>query len=482
MSLKNRTVSGVFWSFLDVFSKQFVVFIIGIILARLLLPEQFGLIGMISVFLNISHVFVTSGLPTALVREKNVTDLDYNTVFLFNLFVSVLFYLALFISSPSISSFYNEPELENLVKIVGLTIVINAIGSVQKAQLTKEINFKAQAQVNFISSLLSGVVAIYLAFAGFGVWSLVWRSIISSILFVALLFYFNRWIPKFQFSVISFKRLFSFSSKLLLAELISKVQTNSLPLLIGKLFSAQTLGFFVKADQFQKLFTENLYSIINRVTFPVLSTIQDEKQRINLVYRKMLKTSAIIIFPLIAILIGVAEPLVVLLIGEKWLPSVSYLQLLAGAGLLYPLHSLNLNNLKVFGKSGMVFKLAILKFLLLIPTLALGYYFNIEIMLIGLIVSSVIAYFINSYYSGKNINYSTKQQILDILPYLFISLMVGIIAFLVQYFANVHMFFRLFFALVASIVVLIVLLELLKDKVYIELKELIFKLISQKRT
>lgn len=473
MSLKAKTFNGLKWSAVDLFGKRIIQFFIGIYLARLLSPAEFGMIGMILVFIEISKVFVNSGMGQALIRKKNISEEDYSTVFFFNFFVSICFFILLQLGAGSIAAFYETPEVEELLRVISLILVINSLVLVPKTQLIKDVNFKVVAQVGFFASLFSGLAAIYLASSGFGVWSLVWRSILTAILSMFGYYFINGWYPTTFFNKESFKSLFGFSWKLLASGLVSKFQSGAVPIIIGKMYSAESLGFYTRGDQYQKLFSENLYAIINRVTYPTLSLIQDDKEKVKNIYRRMLKASAFVIFPAMLTLVAVAEPFIIGLIGEKWRGSIIMLQLLSLASILFPLHSLNLNNLKVYGRSDIVLKLALFKGLLVIPVLFLGWYYNIEVMILGLIFNSIISYFINSFYSGKMIQYSSMSQLRDVFPIFIMASMSALAGYLLMNYLEILPLVKALFIAIISSVVYLVLNELYKDSIYLELKEMI---------
>ncbi len=426
--LKQKTIHGLFWSFIDNFAKLGLQFIVGVILARILSPREFGLIGMLTIFIAISQAIVESGFSTALIRKRNCSQADYSTVFYFNLIISVVLYVVLFFSSGIISRFFEEAELENMLKVFGLILVINAFGMIQQTIFSKEINFKVQTYVTLISALCSGVLAIGAATMGMGVWSLVILNLSRAFLNTLFLWIWSVWRPILIFSKKSFSELFGFGSKLLISALIETIFQNIYYLVIGKFFSARELGFYTRADQFRNLPSQNITDVIQRVSFPVLSAIQDQPERLKENYRKLIRSTMYITFILMLGMAAIAKPMILVLIGEKWLPSVQFLQLLCFVGMFYPLQALNLNILNVKGRSDLFLKLEIIKKIINIPVIILGIFAGIKAMILGMILNNIFAYILNSFYSGKLIGYSTKQQVLDILPsFLFSSLMGGVV-------------------------------------------------------
>lgn len=430
-SLKKKTIGGLFWSFGDLMGNQGIQFIIQIILARMLLPEHFGLIGMIIVFIAVSNSIVDSGFTQALIREQNTTQTDYSTVFYFNLAVSIIIYLFMYSIAPAISVFFGEPELISLLRVLTLGIFINAFGIIPRAMFTKEVNFKAQAKVNMAASIISGVAAVAVAFGGFGVWSLVIRTLVLNVIQSLLLNLSKKWLPSLVFSLASFKRLFGFGWKLLVSGLINTFFTNIYFVIIGKQYSTGQLGYYTNASKFCDMAVQNFSATIQRVTYPVLSSMQDETERLKKSYRKIIKLSAFIIFPLMIGLAAIAEPLIDLLFGEQWMPMVIYFQLLCLGGMLYPIHALNLNILQVKGRSDLFLNLEIFK--MIVAAILIFFVIWLKLGIFGLVgaavLNSYIALFINTYYSGKEITYSVKEQMKDLIPIYIVSVLMGLIVF-----------------------------------------------------
>lgn len=421
-SLKSKTLKGVSWSFIDNIAGSGITFLVGLVLARLLTPAEFGIIGMITIFIAISNSIVDSGFSNALIRKQDASNKDYNTVFIFNLVVSVLLYLLLYAGAPAISAFFKEPQLISVTRAVGLVLLLNAFGIIQRTLLVKSVDFKTQAKVSIIASLGSGIIGIGMAVYGWGVWSLVAQQLSRQLLNSLFLWVFSKWRPALQFSTQSFKELFGFGSKLMLSGIIDTTFRNIYYLIIGKFYTPAQLGQYTRAEQFKSIFSNNLTSVIQRVSYPVLSSIQDEKERLLAAYRKVIKTTMMITFACMLGMAAVAKPMILILIGEKWLPAVTYLQIMCFGGMLYPLHAINLNMLQVKGRSDLFLKLEVYKKILMIIPISLGIFFGIEYLLLGSVFNSFVAFFLNSSYSGKMINYSTSQQIKDITPTFFISL------------------------------------------------------------
>lgn len=471
-SLKQKTVTGLLWSFIDNVAQKGITFIVGIILARLLVPAEFGLIGMISIFIAISTSFMDSGFGAALIRKKNCTNADFSTVFYFNLTIGIFFYILLFFLAPAISRFFHEPLLVSLVQVLSIVIVIDSFTIIQRTILTKRIDFKLQTKISVISSVISGIIGVVMAFQGFGVWSLVAKTLIQRGVNSLLLWMWNSWKPMLVFSKQSFMELFSFGNKLLLSGLIDTIYRNVYYLIIGKYFSAQELGYYTRADHFRNLPSQNLMSIINRVSYPVLVQMQDDKIALKMNYKKMIKSSMLLSFVLLLGMAAIAEPMVITLIGEKWRPSIIYLQLLCFVAMLYPLHSLNLNMLLVQGRSDLGLKLEIVKKILVIPMIIIGIIWGIKVMIVGMIVNSFIAYYLNSYWSGKHISYSIKEQVQDILPSFILASVCSAVVYFIGNILTLGYFYILIIQILIGILMFFALCEVTKIDSYIFIKKI----------
>lgn len=481
MTLKQKTINGLFWSFIDSFANQGVQFVVGIILARLLSPREFGLIGMITIFIAISQSFIDSGFSSALIRKRNCTQTDYSTIFYFNLGIGVLFYGILFISAGAISSFFMEPKLEMLLQVLGLGLILNALGIIQRTILIKNINFKLQTKVSLVASIGSGIIAIIMALLGYGVWSLVALTLIRFGLNTLFLWVWAKWKPLWVFSKKSFKELFAFGSKLLVSGLIDTTYRNIYYLIIGKYFSAIELGYYTRADQFKALPSRNLTGVISRVSYPVLSSIQDDIPKLKVAYKKIIRSTMFVTFILMLGMAAVAKPMILTLIGEKWLPAVIYLQMLCFVGMFYPLHALNLNMLQVQGRSDLFLKLEIIKKILAVPTMIIGILFGIKIMILGMMVNTMIAYYLNSYWSGKMLGYSFFQQVKDILPSLAIAVIMSASVFSLNFIGINSPLLLLVIQIITGAILTILICELINFSDYKYIKTTILdKLIKTK--
>jgi teichuronic acid exporter len=479
-SLRKISISGMMWSFIDQFVNILITFTFGIILARLISPLDFGLIGLITIFISLSDTFVQSGFNSALIRKQDCTDKDYSTVFYFNIVVAILFYIILLLSAPAISFYFKEHRLNQIIQVLGLSLIINSFSIIQRTLLIKQIDFKKQTFISLISTLFSGLCAIIMAYQGYGFWSLVVRQIIAILLSSILLWILCNWRPLFVFSMQSFKQLFGFSYKLLISSIIDNLYRNMYLMIIGKYFSVLELGFYTKANDFSRLPSEGLINVIGRVSFPILSTIQDDKLKLKSYYRKLIRSTMLITFVLMLGLVAVAEPLVISLIGEKWRPAIIYLQLLSLVGMLYPLHVLNLNMLQLLGRSDLFLKLEVIKKIISIPIIIVGLMFGVKEMIIGMIFSSFFAYYLNSYWSGKLIGYSIRLQLLDIIPSFILAVImcIGLILFGLTCSINYILLFSI--QIIGGIIFIISFCEFSKNQDYIFLKGILLDFFKKK--
>lgn len=406
---------------------------VGLILARLLTPAEYGIMAMIAIFIAVSNSIVDSGFSNALIRKVRIEKVDYNTVFLFNLIVSIVLYILLYVAAPAISLFFKEPVLIDVLRVIGLILIVNALGIIPRTILVRGIDFKTQTKVSIISSVSSGLVGIGMAIVGFGVWSLVWQQLSRQILNSLFLWIFCKWMPQWEFSVKSFKEMFGFGYKLLLSGLLDTLYKNVYYVVIGRCYSSAQLGQYTRAEQFNTIFSSNLTSIVQRVSYPVLSSIQEEPERLREAYRQIIKTTMLVTFACMLGLAAVAKPLIIILIGEKWLTAVSFLQIICFSGMLYPLHAINLNILQVKGRSDLFLKLEIIKKTIAVFPILIGIFYGIEYMLWGSVLTSFIAYFLNSHYSADLIRYSTIEHIKDVLPVFAVSLTIAAVMWLFPY-------------------------------------------------
>lgn len=477
MSLKKLATIGFVWTFAQQFGNQFIGFIVSVILARLLLPAEFGLIGMIAIFVGIGNALLHSGLTKSLIRGENLDNDDYSTVFYFNLISSVIIYWLLFFLAPLIADFYAQPILINILRVYCLTFIISAFSAVQLARLTKDMDFKTQTIIAIPSAIIGGVVGITLALLGFGVWSLVWSSIASSSINSIQLWMYSKWLPNCNFNIQKFKFHFNYGYKLTLSELLDRVFSNIFLIVIGKYFSPAQVGFYTRAETMKQLPVSNISSAINRVTFPLFVSINNDEIRLKRVYKKLMQMVVFVITPVLILLAVLAEPTFRFLFTEKWLPAVPYFQILCVTGILYPLHSYNLTILNVKGRSDLFLKLEVLKKILIVITLLVTIPLGIIAMLLGQVVISILAFFINSHYTGKYINYTALQQLADVFPTFMLATFAGTVVFLLDFYgleANFDIIRIIAGGLVGSSIYIFAAYTL-KFESFQELSKLIFK-------
>jgi O-antigen/teichoic acid export membrane protein len=403
---------------------QVVIFII---LARLLTPEDFGLIAMLMIFFAISQSFIDSGMGQALIRKKTITDEDRSTVFWFNMFLSLAFYGILYVSAPAISRFFERPELIGLTRVMGLAVIFFGLAIVQRSEMTQQLEFKKQAYAQIPAMLIAGMVSVSMAYLGYGVWALP-----HNICLLAFCSSLALWIVqpariRLRFYKENFNELFGFGYKLLLSGILNTSYQHIYKLVIGKFFPAATLGYFAQAKQMQQLASQNLVSIIQKVTYPLLSKAGEDPIRLKRGYRQVIQSSSFVIFPAMLLLIILAYPIMEFVLGEKWLPAAPFLQLLGITGMLYHLHAINLNILKVKGRSDLFLKLEIIKKINITIAIVIGIQFGIYGLLWGQVVSSFVALFINTYYSARFLDYTIVEQGKDVLEVLILSLPMSLV-------------------------------------------------------
>lgn len=471
-SLKGKAIIGVGWSAMENVARYGITFVVTLVLARLLGPDEYGLIGIVSILINVFNAIVDSGLTAALVRKKNVNNTDYSTVFVANFVISVFLSIVLFFLSGYISVFFSRPELKVLTEVMSVVIVINSLAIVQKARLTREINFRIQTKISVIATILSGILGIALAYMGYGVWALVWQQISSQLLITILLWYFNRWRPQLIFSIESFKELWGFGWKLLASSLIGTIWDEVFSIVIGKCYSPSSLGLYTRARQFASLCSSNINTVVQRVSYPVLSSIQDDKERLKNGYERVIKMTMLPTFVLMVGMAAVAKPMIVVLIGEKWIGCIPMLQLICFDMMLYPLHALNLNAIQVLGRSDLILKLRIIKTIIATSVLIVGIVHGILWMLFASIIIGWLSYFLNSYFLKSLLDYTIYDQLRTIIPGLVIALVMGGIVFTIT-FLSINVYVMLISQMILGLIVVIFLCEKIQLAEYIELKSIL---------
>lgn len=415
-SLKQKTVSGVTWTAIDKVGNYGIQFIISIIIARLLDPSDYGVIALVMVFVAILAVFVNSGFSQAIIQKKDITPQEISTVFFFNLAMSVSLYGLLYLSSPLIAHLFDMPTLTPILRVLGSVLIINSLSIVQIAILTKALRFKQQAVVHLAALFFSGAVGLSMAFSGYGVWALVGQSLVNAAAQTVAYWLTNRWRPLLHFALRDIARLWGFSSKLLVSSLIDTLYRHLQTILIGKFYSARDLGFYTQGHRFPDLVAMNATGIVQRVSFPVLATIQEDNVRLRIAYKRIIDSVVFFVFPALLLMSAVARPLIEVLLTAKWLPAVPYLQVLALASMLYPLHAINMNICMVKGRSDIFLKLEIIKKTIGLTLTLAAIPFGVMMLVYAVLVNSVIALYFNMKFNGDLIGYSWTAQLKDIFP------------------------------------------------------------------
>jgi O-antigen/teichoic acid export membrane protein len=408
--VKNNAFVAACWSAIERFSVVGIQFLVTLVLARILSPDDYGLIGMLAFFIAVPQTFIDSGFGHALVQKPKPTETDFNTIFLFNLFVSIVCYLVLFSTAPFIAIFFDEPRLTVLTRFISLGFVINAIGIIPRTRLTKNLDFKTQSKVGLISVLISGSLAIIAALNGCGVWTLVYQNLAQRLVMSSLLLRFTGWMPSLVFSLHSLKSLFSYGSKLLLSGLIWQFTENIYSIIVGKGYDVSILGYYSQAKRLQELPSKTLTSITQKVSFPLFSSIQKDKLQLVRVFHRVLLTTVYVTTPAMIMLIVIAKPIVLILLTDKWLPLVPFLQILAVGGVFYPLQVLNLSVIKSLGRSDLFLKLEILKSLILLFIILAVVRLDIYFLVASRVVFALIAWITDAYFNSKLVDFGVRRQ------------------------------------------------------------------------
>ncbi len=432
MSLKQQALSGMVWSSIQTFGNQFISFGVSIVLARLLLPAEFGLIGMIGIFMGIGGALINSGLTSSIIRTKDPDQADYSTVFVFNLAGSVLIYALMFLAAPFIADFFHQPILTKITRLYTLTFIIGAFSAVQLTRLHKHLDFKSETKASLAATASAAVVGITLAYNGFGVMSLVWMALANGTVNTLMLWGQSRWKPSLIFDRQKFRYHFGFGSRMMFSGILDILFTNAYTLLIGKFYNAAQLGYYTRANTLRQLPVATFSGILNKVTYPLFAEIKDDDVRLKSVYKQIMKMVIFIIAPVLMLMGVLAEPLFRFLFTEKWLPAVPYFRILCAAGVLYPLHAYNLNILQVKGRSDLFLKLEIVKKVSLAIVILASFPFGMFGLIWGQVIFSCLAFFINTHYSGKFLNYSSWEQLRDITPTLLLVSIVGVAVYFIN--------------------------------------------------
>lgn len=449
MSLKKDTLAGVKWSAIERFSVHGIHFLIGIILARLLSPKDFGTVAMVSIFYSLSRAFIHSGFQSALIRKEDRKEVDFCTVFYFNMAVSCLCYVILFLIAPWVADFFHTPILCPILRIQSASLIINAFGAVQVTRFTININFKGLAKRAMLASVISGIVGVVLAYIGFGVWALVIQNMASSVMNMLLVWFYSDWRPKLMFSWKSFREMFSFGYKLLLTGFLRTLFSNLTPMVIGRYFSSGDLGLYARGTRFAKFPNENINGVIERVTFPVMAKIQSDKKRLIQIYRKYICVMSLCIFFACTLLAAISKPFILFLLTEKWAMSIVFLQIYCFYTMFEHVCTINLNLLKVIGRSDLFLRLEIIKKIIAVIFLFAAIPFGVVGICVSKVINMQVAIFINTYYTGKLFKLGYIEQIKDFSGFFFLSLIACLPAYLFT-FLNLNSILTMLFGIISA--------------------------------
>lgn len=477
-SLTDKTIKGLGWSAADAFLGQGVTFVVGLVLARLLTPEEYGLIGIVTIFTTVMLGVIDSGFSNALIRKNDVSDDDYSTLFIFNLVVSVILFTFLFVGAPWISHFFGRYELVPLIRVMGLLLIIQALSIVQNTILTRRLDFKAKTKASIVSAVLSGIIGIIMALLGYGVWSLVAQQLSRQLIYTISLWIINKWWLKLKLNFESLKYMWGFGWKLLLSGLLDNIWKQFYQVIVGKFYTPTSLGQYTRAEQYASIFSSNITSIVQRVSYPVLSQIQDNKERMVSGYRRIIKITMFVTAFLMLFMGAVSEPLIYCLVGPKWHEAATYLPYICVCMSLYPLQAINLNMLQVQGRTDVFLYLEIYKKILAIGPICIGIFVSIYWMLISSITYGIICFFLNSYYTGKELKYTSWDQLKDVAPSYGVSLIVALSVYFLKY-IGISYWIVLPLQIIVGACVLFTICEVNKLPEYIEVKGIVVNYLAK---
>lgn len=473
MALRDKAIAGFSWNFIQQLGNGGVQFIVQIILSRILSPEEFGLYGVIYFFYIISNVISDSGLGQSIVRSDKLDEKDFGTIFITNFIISVLLYALIMLFSPLIADFYEEPLITKLLAVLCLSIILTSFSTIQMYKLTRELNFKRQALIQIPSVLIAGVVGVSLAYTGYGIWALVYMTLVRELCLSIQYWLFTGWRPKLIFSKEKFKHHFNFGYKLSISTLLDNFTSSFLPLIIGIYHSKALVGYFTRANDLVNFPKSTLTTVLGKVSYPVLSQVKDDSKRIKSTFRKILSIALYIMGGMMFLFVVVAKPMILLLLGEKWLPIVPYFQLLCLSGIFYPINIYNQNLLKVFGKSNELLKANLVtKFVFLIGAFLVVKQGVIP-LIIFIISIELFTFYVNVFFSSKYIDLSFEDQVLGILYSLWPSIISCILVYFIEKYLNYNLYVEFIILFGSFIFWFIVISEITKNTSYIELKKMI---------
>lgn len=479
-NIKQKTKIGMLWNATEKVIIQVISFVINIILARLLTPTDYGTVGMLAIFLAFSNIFIDSGFSRALIQKQDRSEIDYSTTLIFNVVVSVILYLLLFIFSPTIANFYETPELVGLQRVFFLVIILNSLTVVQNAQLQLKVNFKRIAVINSLTTIVSGIIGVIAAYKGLGPWALVIQNLARAFTSVICFWIIGGWIPKTGFSFSAFKKLFGFGSKLLFSGFLSTTFSNVYRLIIGKIYTPASLGHYTRAVQFPDLTIGTLNSVANTVTFPLMSSLQEDKEELVKTLKRLIKITSLFIFPAIAGMAVLSKPIVLVFLGEKWAYAGELLFFLCFAELFTCHNSLNMNVLNAIGRSDLFLKVDLIKFPFMFAMMAICFPISLRAVVIGRVVNAFIYFYINTFMIGKLYNFGFFRQILCSWKYIVATTVMSLIVAVINYSIPSN-FLSLVICVPSGIIIYMVLLFILRDEEFLFLGKKIFGKILKKK-
>jgi len=479
LSLKKQSLNGALWTFIDILVNKGSYFTATIILARILGPREFGIIGMITLFVTIGNVLVDSGMSTSLLRSNKITETDYSTVFIINIVTSFIVYCLLFFTAPFIATFYKQLILIDVIRIYGLGILINSFRSIHNVKLTKDLEFKKLTILNLPGNIIGLIVAVWIGYLGFGVWSLVYLFIVNQFISTSVFWFAIKWKPSIEFDYLKFKHHFKFGYKLLLSAQLNVIFENIYNVLIGKFYNIKVLGFYERAYAFNSYPVSILSSIITKVSLPSLTLIIDDAERLQNAYKNILQIAFYITATGLCFGVLLANQFVSIVLGDNWLQVVPFFQILALSFIFYPLHSLNINILSIFGRSDLFLKLEIVKKITFSIIIIISFNFGIIGLVWSSVINSIIGLIINTYYSGKFLNYPTIKQLRDLFPTLAVVLASMFVIYIFLLNNNSNHLIQIISSFGLGFLGLIIFSELIKLSPYIYLKHLTKEFINK---
>ncbi|MBR5033753.1 MAG: lipopolysaccharide biosynthesis protein [Bacteroidales bacterium] len=479
---KKKVVKGMMWSSFQKFGTIIISFVSNIILARLLSPDDYGCIGLLAIFITLSSTFINGGFGSALIQKKNPTEADYSTIFYFNVLVSILLYFLLYFTAPAIAQFYKIDLLTKVLRVEGLVVIINSLIIVQENRLRKNLQFRKLSVAYLVPATVSAGITIYLAYIGWGVWALVSQRLIMASITALMLWFLSEWKPKLLFSLTSLKELFSFGFFVLLADIINTIGNNIQGILIGRVYNASTMGYYSQAHKLDQIASTSISSIINQVSYPVLSEVQNDHSAMVRIMSRFNSVLAYITFPVMLLLILLAKPIIIIVYSAKWLDSVPYFQILCLAGIATCLQGINYYAVAAVGKSRMLMWWTVAKRIVGVILIVVGLFlFGMTGLLVGMVLSSYFIYLVNSYLVDRNIGYSFKQQIRDISPIIAVSVFSFVASYLSTAFIDMSVYLEGCIRFVAFVIPFVFISALFKMDSYLEFRGIVTNIIKKRK-